>query len=71
MEREAEQALLAAGDDVARDVEERVGIELVVLEDPDPALLFQNEQPAVVGRRGREHRAARDLTELAHADRAA
>jgi hypothetical protein len=54
MEREPEQALLAAAADGARDVEERLCDELPVANDPDePALLDDEDPPAAVVRRDR------------------
>jgi hypothetical protein len=46
VEGQAEQALLAALGDQARDVEERRREHLAALDDPDPAALFDDEQPS-------------------------
>ena len=45
-EREAEQALLAAGDDLARDVEERPRAASARPDDPDPPALLDDEDAA-------------------------
>ena len=51
MERQAEQTALAAAGDPPSDIEERALHQCAVLDQPDPARLFDDEQPpaAVTG----------------------
>src|SRR5690606_35147156 len=64
----AEQALLATGGDIVADVEERLVLELFVLEDANPTGALDHEQPPVVRRRGREQRGAGHPADLAEGD---
>ena len=57
-EREAEQALLPAGDDLPADVEERLRLHLAALDDPDdPTLLDDVHRPRLAGSEDRLDRA--------------
>jgi hypothetical protein len=54
MEREPEQAALAAGRDLRMEVEERRRLEDPVPDQPDPASLLDHKQPAAVAGRLRD-----------------
>ena len=70
-EREAEQALLAAGDDLPADVEERLRLHLAALDDThEPALLDDVHRPRLAGSEDRLDRALEPRSDTDEAERA-